>query len=311
MTNWFGLMVVTLFLLVGCTPEEILGDPSIEDNDDSRVKVVATYSVLYDLTQNVSGERAQVTSLVPIGTDPHTYEPTPGDLRRVSEADLIIYNGFGLEIWFNKLVTAAGKQDQVVVASELVTPYFIEAEGPFAGLPDPHAWMDATKAMKYVERIRDALIEIDPQGANEYLANAERYLNELNDLDAWIREQVERIPPQNRKLVTTENAMRYFAEAYEFEIVGWIYTLAPEEDIPPQRMVNLIERVRQHEVPALFVDITLNPRMIELISEETGVPIAGSLYIDSISKSGEGADTYISMMRANVDLLVEALGEDR
>lgn len=306
MSKCFLLMVVTLLLLVACTPETSAPD----DSDSEKPKVITTYSVLYDLTRNIAGDQAEVSSLVPVGVDPHTYEPTPGDLRRVSEADLIIYNGFGLEIWFNKLIEAAGKGDQVVVASEYITPFLIQAEGPFAGQPDPHAWMDPLMVGDYVERIREALIDIDPQGAEIYTANAARYLDELTQLDAWIRQQLMKIPPQNRKLVTTENAMRYFAESYGFEIVGWIYTLAPEEDISARRLVELIEQVREKKVPALFVDITLNPRMIERVSEETGVPIAGSLYIDSLSEPGKGADTYLSMMRANVELLVNALGEE-
>lgn len=305
MRKWIGFLVLNLLLMVACTPETNGPDAS----DSGKTKVVTTYSVLYDLTRNIAGDQAEVSSLVPVGVDPHTYEPTPGDLRRVSEADLIIYNGFGLEIWFNKLIQAAGKGDQVVVATENITPYLIQAEGPFAGQPDPHAWMDPLLVKLYVERIRDALIEIDPQGAEVYLANAEGYIDELADLDAWIQQQLIHVPPENRKLVTTENAMRYFAEEYGFEIVGWIYTLAPEEDISARRLVELIGQVREKKVPALFVDITLNPRMIERVSEETGVPIAGSLYIDSLSKPGEGADTYLSMMRANVELLVDALGE--
>jgi manganese transport system substrate-binding protein len=302
------LLVLIGYLCTACSSEAIPGIPNQADTAADAPKVITTYSVLYDLTRKVAGERAEVSSLVPVGVDPHTYEPTPGDLRRVSEADLIIYNGFGLEVWFNKLIEAAGKQDQVVVASEFVTPYLIDAEGPFAGLPDPHAWMDPSMVMKYVERIRDALIDIDPQGSEVYIENAKRFYDELAALDSWIRQEVQKIPPENRKLVTTENAMRYFAEAYDFEIVGWIYTLAPEEDIPARRLANLIEQVRQKRVPALFVDITLNPRMIERVSEETGAPIAGSLYIDSLSEPGEGADTYLAMMRANVELLVEGLG---
>jgi manganese transport system substrate-binding protein len=303
------LMVALGFLFAGCSPVITSGDGGRTEAGADGPKVITTYSVIYDLTRNVAGDRAQVSSLVPVGVDPHTYEPTPGDLRRISEADLIIYNGFGLEVWFNRLIEAAGKQDHVVVASEYVTPYLIQAEGPFSGLPDPHAWMDPIMVMKYIERIREALIKIDAEGADDYIANAKRYYDELAALDIWIRQEIQNIPVQNRKLVTTENAMRYFAEAYDFEIVGWIYTLAPEEDIPARRLADLIEQVRQKDVPALFVDITLNPRMIERVSEETGAPIAGSLYIDSLSEPGEGADTYLSMMRANVELLVEGLEE--
>jgi manganese transport system substrate-binding protein len=303
------LLVLLGYLLSSCSSEITPGIQDPEEINADRPKIITTYSVLFDLTRNVAGERVEVSSLVPVGVDPHTYEPTPGDLRRVSEADLIIYNGFGLEVWFNKLIEAAGKQDQVVVASEFVTPYLIDAEGPFAGLPDPHAWMDPNMVMKYVERIRDALIDIDPHGADVYIENTKLFYDELAALDSWIHQEVQIIPPENRKLVTTENALRYFAEAYGFEIVGWIYTLAPEEDIPARRLAELIEQVRQKRVPALFVDITLNPRMIERVSEETGAPIAGSLYIDSLSEPGEGADTYISMMRANVELLVKGLGD--
>lgn len=278
-----------------------------------RISVVATYSVIADLARQVAGDRAEVHALVPVGTDPHTYEPRPGDARRLAEADLVLYNGLNLELWFDRFVRGSGTRARIVVASDGVTPILIQDPlSRFQGAPDPHAWLDVQNVIRhYVPTIRDALIATDPQGAAAYRAQAERYLAELRALDAWIRQRVAAIPPERRKLVTTENALHYFAARYGFEVVGWIYTLAPESEPPARRIVELVERIRRERVPALFVDLTLNPRLMERLSQETGVPIRGALYIDSLGRPGSGADTYVGMMRANVELLVAGLGGGR
>ena len=278
-----------------------------------RPRAVATYSVIYDFLRQVAGDRAEVSSLVPIGTDPHTYEPKPGDIRRLAEADLVFYNGFNLELWFDRLVRGSGTRATVVVASQGVAPILIrDPLSVYDGTPDPHAWMDVQYVIRhYVPNIRDALIAVDPAGAEIYRQNAERYVAELEALDAWIRDRVSRIPPEQRKLVTTENALRYFAERYDFEVVGWIFTLAPEAEPSARRIIELIERIRAEKVPALFVDMTLNPKLMERISGETGVPIQGALYIDTLGVPGSGADSYVGMMRANVQLLAAGLGDAR
>lgn len=276
------------------------------------VRAVATYSVIADLAAQVAGDRAQVVSLVPLGTDPHTYEPRPEDLRRVAEAQLVFYNGFNLELWFDRLIQGSGTRARIVVASAGLTPIMIKDPlSRFEGAPDPHAWMDVQNVIEYyVPNIRDAFIQVDPEGAEIYRRNADLYIAELEALDRLIRERLITVPLARRKLVTTENALHYFAARYGFTVVGWVYTLAPEAEPPARRIVELAEKIRRERVPALFVDVTLNPRLMERLSQETGVPIVGALYIDSLGEPGSGAGSYSGMMRANVDLLVRGLGGD-
>jgi ABC-type Zn uptake system ZnuABC Zn-binding protein ZnuA len=274
-----------------------------------RLRAVATYSVIYDIARQVAGDRAEVVSLVPLGVDPHTFEPKPGDIRRIAQADLVLYNGFNLELWFDRMVQGSGTRARIVVMSHGVPPIVIrDPLSRYDGTPDPHAWMDVRNVMQhYVPNVRDALSVADPEGAAHYRQRADAFLAQLDALDTWIRSQVARIPGDRRKLVTTENAMRYFADRYGFAVVGWIYTLAPEAEPPARRVVELVERIRTEKVPALFVDLTLNPKLMERISQETGVPISGALYIDTLGGPGSGADSYVGMMRANVERLVAGL----
>jgi ABC-type Zn uptake system ZnuABC Zn-binding protein ZnuA len=276
-----------------------------------RLRAVATYSVIYDIARQVAGDRAEVVSLVPVGVDPHTFEPKPGDIRRIAEADLVLYNGFNLELWFDRMVQGSGTRARIVVMSQGVTPIVIrDPLSRYDGAPDPHAWMDVWNVMRhYVPNVRDALSAADPEGAAHYRQRADAFIAQLDALDAWIRSQVAQVPVERRKLVTTENAMRYFADRYGCAVVGWIYTLAPEAEPPARRVVELVERIRTEKVPALFVDLTLNPKLMERISGETGVPIRGALYIDTLGAPGSGADSYIGMMRVNVQRLVAGLGD--
>ncbi|MDR7555123.1 MAG: zinc ABC transporter substrate-binding protein [Armatimonadota bacterium] len=313
--SWQLVGVLVLALVAGCSPR---GAPSTSSGTSHGsgpagtpvLRAVATYSVIADLARQVGGDRVQVVSLVPPGTDPHTYEPRPDDLKRVADAHVIFYNGLNLELWFDKLVRGSGTRARVVVASTGVTPIVIrDPLSRYDGAPDPHAWMDVRLVIQhYVPTIRDAFIALDPAGADHYRRTAERYVAELDALDRAIRAQVATIPPPRRKLVTTENAMHYFAARYGFTVVGWIYTLAPEAEPPARRIVELVGKIRQEAVPALFVDVTLNRKLMERLSQETGVPIRGALYIDSLGAPGSGADTYAGMMRANTALLVRGLG---
>jgi zinc/manganese transport system substrate-binding protein len=296
-------LLLVAIALAGCVR-------SAGQNPGRGARAVATYSVIADLARQVAGDRAQVSSLVPPGTDPHTYEPRPGDLRRVAEAHLVFSNGLNLELWFDKLIQGSGTRARTIVTSLGVIPIVIQDPlSRYRGAPDPHAWMDVQNIMRfYVPNIRDALTAVDPGGAEVYRRNAEQYIAELEALDAWIHERVATLPVPRRKLVTTENAMHYFAARYGFQVIGWIYTLAPESEPPARRIADLVERIRRERVPAFFVDLTLNPKLMERLSQETGVPIRGALYIDSLGRPGSSADSYVGMMRANVEILITGLG---
>jgi ABC-type Zn uptake system ZnuABC Zn-binding protein ZnuA len=311
------MVCLAAILAVGCAgPSDrspgsaIPGSPGGASPSGPAVRAAATYSVIADLARQVAGDRAQVTSLVPEGTDPHTYEPTPDDLRRVAQAQLVFFNGFNLELWFDKLIKGSGTKARTVVASQGITPIVIrDPLSRYQGAPDPHAWMDVRNVIEsYVPTIRDAFIAADPPGAEIYRRHADLYIAELEALDLLIREKAGTVPLSRRKLVTTENALHYFAARYGFTVVGWIYTMAPESEPPARRIAELVTKIREENVPALFVDLTLNPKLMERLSQETKVPIRGALYIDSLGAPGSGADSYVGMMRANVDILVKGLG---
>ncbi|MDR5709127.1 MAG: metal ABC transporter substrate-binding protein [Armatimonadota bacterium] len=286
-------------LLAACTGPA--GNPGSD-----KPRVVATISILADFTRQVAGDRLLVHSLLPVGTDPHTYEPVPRDVQRIAEAQVVVYNGLKLEKWLEKLLENAGGQFVLVEATRGLRPT-VQETGPYRGDPDPHLWMDPVFVQTYVRNIRDALVAFDPAGRAIYTANAERYLRELVQLDRWIREQIRRIPPAHRKLVTTHDAFRYFGHRYDLRVVGTIWGISTEDEPSAQEIARLVDRIRQERVPAVFVETTINPKLMERVAREAGVRIGGKLYGDSLGPPGSGADTYLGMMRHNVEVMVEAL----
>ncbi len=301
---------VGIALIILTSQQLISGELHIpaESQDNPRLEVVATYSVICDLVRQVAGGRAVVHSLVPPGVDPHTYEPTPADLLQVTAADGVFYHGMDLELWFDRFMSATGGKSEVWEVSEGVQPLSIEG-GAYAGYPDPHAWMDVTLVQKYVENIYRGLVELDPSGRKIYRENADRYLRELAELDAWIRRRVREIPPENRLLLTSENAFQYFARTYDFSILGYIYHLAPEDEPPARRITGLVDAAREAGLPAIFAETTLEPRIMQQIAAETGAELIDDIYVDSLGPEGSDADTYVRMMRHNVQRFVQGLGE--
>lgn len=271
-----------------------------------RPLVVTTISILADFVEAVGGERIEVRSIVPIAGDPHVYEPTPSDARLAADADLIVRNGLGLERWLDKLIESAGGVP-VVTATDGLTA-IVEESGTYAGDPDPHMWMDPSLARHYVETIRDALVDLDPPGREAYRANAERYLRELAELDTWIEAQSGSIPPQNRKLVTTHDAFRYFGVRYGLEVVGTIWSISTEREPSADEIRRLVDAVREHGVLAVFVETTISPKLMEQVARDAGVTVGEPLYGDSVGEPGGGAETYVGMMRHNAEAIVSALG---
>jgi ABC-type Zn uptake system ZnuABC Zn-binding protein ZnuA len=256
------------------------------------------------MVRQVAGDRLEVMSLLPVGGDPHTYEPVPGDVRKIAESDIVFYNGLGLEKWLEKLLkNAGGNRPFIAVTSGL------EPIRDSRGNPDPHLWMEVHSAMGYVKNIRDALIELDPAGEAIYKTNASSYLSELEKLDAWVFEQVNTIPIERRKLVTTHDAFRYFGKRYGFRVVGTIWGISTEDEPSAQEIAKLVDAIRSENVPVVFIETTVNPKLMERIAKETGVKIGKKLYGDSLGPSGSGADTYIGMIQSNVRAIVEALKE--
>lgn len=245
----------------------------------------------------------EVTSIVPVGGSPETFQPSPRDAGRISESWVVFENGLGLDAWVEDLVESAGNEEQTVVElSEGLEP--LEGEEHEHAEGNPHFWLDVANARYYVERIRDTLVEVDPEGAEEYEANAEEYLAELEELDNYVRERAQSIPEERRKLVTFHDAFPYFAEAYGFELVDVILQ-NPDAEPSSREVAEVVRRIEEEDVPAVFTEPQFNIRLAETIAEEADVEVY-ELYTDTLVDEDAG-DTYEDMMRTNIDRITEAL----
>lgn len=294
-------------LLAGCTSPTPASPPPTSAVDDRPV-VLTTFTVLQDIAQNVAGEHLVVQSLTKIGSEIHGYEPTPGDVRRAQDADLIVDNGLGLEAWF-----AAFTRDldvPTVVASEGVETVAI-AGGEAAGRVNPHAWMSPRSAAIYVENIAAAFADLDPAHADAYAANADAYTAELERLDAELTAAVAAVPASQRALVTCEGAFSYLArdaglgEAY-------LWPVNAEQQATPRSTGDVIEYVRERGVPAVFCESTVSNEAMLRVTEETDAAYGGTLYVDSLSEPDGPVPTYLDLIEHDIDVIVAGLtGETR
>jgi ABC-type Zn uptake system ZnuABC Zn-binding protein ZnuA len=279
-----------------------LGCSSPPAAGDERVSVVASMSIIADFAEQIGGDEVEVSSLVPVGSDPHVYEPTPSDARAIDDADLVLGNGVGLEPWFDALVAGSGRE--VITLTDRVGHAVVADD---AGEPDPHLWMVPPFAVAYVEVIAEELIAVDPGNAAAYADNAASYIDRLEALDEELAEALAVIDPDRRILVTPHDAYSYFADHYGFE-VETIVGVTTEEEPSAARAQRLVDHLRRHDVPTVFVESTVNPSVIERIAADAGVQVGEPLYGDSVGGEGSGAEDYHGMMRANVRALVDGLG---
>lgn len=285
-------MLLILFLLACSGPA---------GGERQPLRVVAVETFLADIAQNVAGERLQVQSLLPPGVEPHDYEPTPRDIARVAECDLLIVNGAGLEGFLEKVLAGAGGHFQLVVAA---AGLFDEGSGEV----DPHFWLDPNRVARYVENIREGLSQVDPEGRALYARNAEAYLRQLQALDLWIAEQVKAIPAGRRLLVTDHRVLGYFADRYGLRVVGSIVPgFSPEAAPSARQLAQLVEDIRASGAPALFLEVGEDSPLARQLAAETGIRVVSGLYTHSLSGPDGPAPTYIEMMRHNTRLIVEAL----
>jgi manganese/iron transport system substrate-binding protein len=291
--------VAVLGLLAGCDAVEggAAGD---------RPRVLATTTMIAEAAERIGGECVEVRGLLPVGGDPHVYEPVPRDVRTVAESDMVLYNGFGLEQWLDRLIRNAGGQRPIVELASGLTPIYGQyAEGRD---PDPHLWGDVSHFVHYVRGIRDALVQLVPDCAATIDENARAYEEELQALHGWVRDRMASIPPQNRYLVTSHDAFQYFASAYGLEVLGTPIGISTDEEASAQTVARIVNDVRRTGIPALFIETTVNSSLIRRIATETGVQIGGTLYSDSLGPPGSGADTYVGMIVHNTRTVVNALG---
>ena len=297
---------------------------------DDPVRVVATYSILGDLVQNVGGEHVELTTLVGPDSDAHTFEPAPSDNAEIAEADVVFQNGLRFETWLGDLYESSGSGARRVVVTEDVETLPVaeehaeegaghegedeHTEGEHAeeeehGEFDPHVWHDPTNAVVMVESIRDALAEADPDNAAAYERSAEEYVAELEELDADVRERVGSIPEGNRTLFTSHDTFGYFAERYGFGVDTALASVSTETSDPSAgETAELVEEIEASGVPAIFAENVSSSVTMEGIAEEAGVELAPTLYTDALGKPGSEGDSYVEMIRYNAAAMVGALG---
>tara|TARA_B100002052_G_C15872945_1_gene595576 strand:- start:236 stop:1189 length:954 start_codon:yes stop_codon:yes gene_type:complete len=273
--------------------------------EDDRPQVLTTFTVLADLARNVAGDRLQVRSIVKPGAEIHGYQPTPSDIQQASEADLIVENGLGLELWAKRFTSAAGDVPTVTL-SKGMQPLFIE-EDAYAGKPNPHAWMSPKRTMAYVDRLVEVFTQLDPDGASTFASNGEEYKLKLQDLDNQLRQAIQLIPEQHRLLVSCEGAFSYLASDYGME-EAYLWPVNAESGVTPKRMARLIDTVRDRQVPAVFCESTVSDKSQREVVAATGARFGGTFYVDSLSDEKGPAATLLDLQKHNVNLIVNGLG---
>ncbi|OLO26279.1 metal ABC transporter substrate-binding protein [Alkalihalophilus pseudofirmus] len=265
------------------------------------LNITTSFSILGDVIDNVVGDRGTVEYIVPIGDEPHDYEPIPSDFQKLSDSDVFYINGLGLEGWLEKLVQNSGDIPVVTLSDGVNTIPLVSEEGE-----DPHIWLDVQNVILLVNNLVDDLVERDPDGEELYHANAEAYKQELEELDTWVKAEINTIPEAARLIAVSEDAFRYFGQAYGIETAG-IWELNSHEEGTPSQISGLVDLIKERNLPAVFVETTVDQRYMETVANNAGVEIAGEVYTDAIGQEGSGAETYIKMMEHNVKVFVEGL----
>lgn len=268
-------------------------------------RVVTTFTVIQDIARNVAGDRAEVVSITKPGAEIHDYQPTPQDIVRAQSADLVLWNGFNLERWFEAFFANVREVPSVVV-TDGIAPMGIR-EGPYSGKPNPHAWMSPTNALVYVENIRKALATHDPANAAVYDANAAAYAARIRALDTPLRQRLAGIPEAQRWLVTSEGAFSYLARDYGLR-EAYLWPINADEQGTPRQVRKVIDLVRANKVPVVFSESTISDRAARQVARETGARYGGVLYVDSLSAEGGPVPTYLDLLKVTVDTIAKGFG---
>jgi ABC-type Zn uptake system ZnuABC Zn-binding protein ZnuA len=286
----------------------VLAPHAVQASDS--LPVVTSNTVICDFVRQVGGDRVDVRALAPAGTDPHTFQPTPESMKALARARVAFFNGSGLEEWWDKTVRSVGRKDLPVVElskglATIKMPGHSHGGQSHGEGQDPHVWLDPNLVKAYVDKIRDGLSQADSTNAGAYAERAQVYKAKLDELDGWIRAQVEAIPAARRKIVTFHNAFQYFADRYGLAVKGFV-VVSPGKEPSAKTLTELARRIKQEQIPAVFAEADFNPKMLEVLAKDAGVKVVTNLYDGSLS-NGPPADTYINMMRHNVSQMVQAL----
>jgi ABC-type Zn uptake system ZnuABC Zn-binding protein ZnuA len=275
------------------------------------MNVIAVESFLADIAQQVAGDRITIQTLIPLGLDPHSFEPTPQDVVRLTECDAVIMNGAGFEEWMGSLLSENLKDKPVIEAASGLTsrsPGTQELIDDHIHEGDPHFWLDPINVIKYTENIRDGLILLDQAGRTDYEKNAESYITQLRELDNWIQDQVSQIPLENRMIVTNHESFGYFADRYGFSIIGTIIPSVTTGASPSsQQLTQLVDQIRTTGVKVVFLETGANPQLADQLSRETGIQVVSNLYTHSITREDGNASSYLALMHWNTQQIVEVL----
>jgi manganese/iron transport system substrate-binding protein len=314
--NLAALSLLTGLVGCGSTPQSTAPSPSPAESltaspaaSGDRPVVVASHSVLCDLTQQIAADTIDMDCLIKPGADPHLYQPTPDDRKAIDTAKLVLYGGYDFEPSIIKLVEATSNSAPKVAVDEVAVPTPQKFEEDGKTVPDPHVWHNAQNGIQMANTIRDNLTKLEPSNAQLYAANAEKVTTELGKIDTWIKQQVATIPADSRKLVTTHDALGYYSKAYGIPTEEALGGISTEEAPTAGRVAELAKSIEANKVPTIFAEITINPKLIEAVAKEANVKVSDrEIFADGLGEPSSDGSTYQKMLIANTQTIVEGLG---
>lgn len=305
------LLMVLALVLTACGSNT---DKPEEGEDSDKINVVTSFTIIEDMTKRIGGDLVNVYNLVPSGTDPHEYEPLPNDIKAAEDADLLLYNGMNLEGgehgWFFKLIHTTGQdENRVFELNKGVTPMYLTHEDGKEEEINPHSFINPKVGIKMAENLRDALVAVDEDNKAVYEVNAEQYIGELKAISERYASVINSIPEERRILVTSEHAFQYMASEYGLR-EAYVWEVDTEELGTPEQIKSLVDHLREIQPPVMFMESNVDPRPLETVSKETGIPIFEEpIYSDEIGNIGEQVDTYVKFLEHNIRIIEKGLGQ--
>lgn len=301
------LLIAAVFIITAC------GNNAVPKKENGKLNVVATNSIIADITKQIGKDKINLHSIVPVGKDPHEYEPLPNDVRQSTHADIIFYNGINLETggnaWFTKLMKNADKKPDrdYFAVSDGVTVIHLEGKKE-QGKEDPHAWLNIENGIIFAKNIEKQLSAKDEKNKAFYQENLHKYVAKLQKLDKEAKQKFHSIPKAKKMIVTSEGCFKYFSKAYGIPS-AYIWEINTEEEGTPDQIKDLVDKLKKTDVPALFVESSVDERPMKSVSRDTDIPIYAKIFTDSIAKKGENGDSYYAMMKWNLDKIYEGLSQ--
>ncbi|ADC88282.1 zinc ABC transporter substrate-binding protein [Staphylococcus lugdunensis] len=301
MRKLIPFILALLLVLTACGSKDT-------SHNHKKLNVVTTNSIIYDMVKHVGGNNVNIHSIVPVGQDPHEYEVKPKDIKKLTDADVIFYNGLNLEsgdAWFENALKQAGKSlkdKNVIAVSKGVKPIYLNGENGNKDKLDPHAWLSLDNGIQYVKNIQQALKDIDKKHASSYDKHGNKYLNKLTKLNNHSKAKFNDIPKKERTMITSEGAFKYFSKQFNIHS-GYIWEINTEKQGTPEQMKQATKFVKDNKVKHLLVETSVDKKAMQSLSEETNKDIYGEVFTDSIGKKGSKGDSYYNMMKYNIDII--------